>query len=238
MKVTKDQKNYIGRDLEAMSAAKNYYNWIISEFGKYIKGDVAEVGAGSGTFTDYILKKNPSSILTVEPSEEMYPLLKKHVESNTKISTYNGFFEDTIKGNGENLDSVLYINVLEHVEHDFEELKHVYKSLRKGGYVCIYVPALPWIYGSFDEQVGHYRRYTKKDLRKKLEDAGFHVEMIRYSDIIGILPWLFSFRILKRKDLGTKQVGIYDKYIIPLIKTQEKLVKSPIGKNLWAVGRK
>ncbi len=238
MKLTKDQKNYIGRDLEAMAAATNYYNWIISEFGKYIQGNVAEVGAGAGTFTQYIVNSGVDSLIAVEPSEEMFPILKERMKDEGKVQVHNGFFSEATEGKDSSLDSAIYINVMEHVEHDLEEMKAVYKALKPGGHICIYVPALQWIYGSFDEKVGHFRRYTRKDLRKKLEEAGFKVEMLHYSDWVGIIPWLITFRWLKRQDLGTGQVSIYDKIVIPLIRFQERFIKPPIGKNIWAVGKK
>ncbi len=238
MKITDDKKNYIGRDLEAMASAKNYYNWIISEFGPYLKGNVAEVGAGAGTFTKYILSKDIDSLIAVEPSEEMFPILRERMKDEGKVRVHNGFFSEAVQDKPESLNTAVYINVMEHVEHDLDELKAVHKALKPGGHVCIYVPALPWLYGTFDEQVGHYRRYTKKDLREKLEAAGFEVKMLHYSDWIGILPWLVSFRILKKKDLAPGQVSIYDKLIIPLIRFQERFIKPPIGKNIWAVGKK
>lgn len=238
MKTTKDKKNYAGEDLDSMGDARNYYSWIIDEFGKFMSDNVAEVGAGSGTFSKYILKKGVKTFWAVEPSPEMFPLLQDNLKEHSDVNLHNGFFEETLPKTTGKLDTVFYINVLEHVEHDLEELKSVNKALKKGGHVCIYVPALPGIYGSFDEEVGHYRRYTKRDLKKKLTDAGFEVVKLHYSDMVGVFPWFLNFRVLKKRNLSKSQVSIYDKYIIPLIKLQEKYIKSPFGKNLWAVGKK
>ncbi len=221
-----------------MAIATNYYNWIIEEYGRFVKGKVVvEVGAGSGNFSNYILLQRPKQLYVIEPSK-MAKILEDCL-ANTRNVT---FINDFLKGKAEDLkgkvDTMFYINVLEHVEKDAEELKLAFDSLKPGGHLCIYVPAHNQLYGSFDEKVGHYRRYSKKGLRRLLEEAGFEIEKINYSDIVGILPWIVSFKILKTKHLSPNSVLVYDKLVIPLIRLQEKIFKPPVGKNLWALAQK
>lgn len=238
MKIDKNNKKYPGKDLESMANARNYYNWIVEEYEEYIQGKVVEVGAGSGTFSKHLLGQFPKELHAIEPSEEMYPILQAFGEKHTNVTTHNGFLVDHEKTIGKNVNTFFYINVMEHVENDIEEMKLVYSMLKKGGHICIYVPALQWLHGCFDEQVGHYRRYSKKELENKLEQAGFEVTRINYSDIVGIIPWFISFKVLRKKVLTGSSVNVYDKFIIPQIKILESFIKPPIGKNLWAVGVK
>lgn len=238
MRTSEDFKHYLGNDLESMANATNYYNWLIDEFGPHIKGNVAEVGVGTGTFSKYILRRKPKRFFGIEPSEEMFPLVKKNLKRYKNVSLYNNFLNQIDDDLTNELDTIFYINVLEHVEKDEEELVTIHKLLKPGGRLCIYVPAIQALLGSFDKQVGHYRRYSTRDLRSKLCNAGFEIERLHYSDMLGIIPWIISFKILKRKVLSNKSVLVYDKFIIPIIKFQERFIKPPVGKNIWAVAVK
>ncbi len=241
MRTTQNQRKYIGADLETMSVAVNYYNWLIQEFGPYIGKKTLEVGAGSGTFSNYLLHSGRiQELYTVEPSTEMFDQQKNELKSlpSTTLISKCGFLNEVQNELPKDFDTIFYINVLEHVEKDLEELKLINGLMKHGAYVCIYVPALQFLYGEFDRKVGHYRRYSKETLGNILKASGFEIIKLNYSDIFGILPWLINFRLLKKGDLSTKSVQIYDRLVIPVVKNMEKLIKPPFGKNLWAIGRK
>lgn len=237
MKTNDDTRHYEGNDLESMASAVNYYQWMLEEFRPFIKGTVLEVGAGSGNFTKYLLKAKPKRLITYEPTG-MAEKLKKNLKRYKNVEVVHDFFRGKPKSLQGKTDAIFYINVLEHVEKDEAELKMVYDTLRPGGYLCIYVPALNGLLGSFDEQVGHYRRYSKPELQQKLEACGFAIERLHYSDIYGIVPWYVNFKLLKSKKLNQSTVAMYDKVAIPVIKFQERIFKPPVGKNLWAIARK
>jgi len=237
MKTTDDTRHYEGNDLESMASAQNYYQWMLEEFRPYINGTVLEVGAGSGNFTKHLLKAKPKQLIAYEPTG-MADKLKANLKKYKNVQVVHDFFRGKPKSLQGKTDAIFYINVLEHVEKDERELKMVFDTLRPGGALCIYVPALNSLLGSFDEQVGHYRRYSKEELKQKLEKAGFEIERLHYSDIYGIVPWYLNFKVLKSKKLNQKTVAVYDKVAIPAIKFQEGLFKPPVGKNLWAVARK
>ena len=93
---------------------------------------------------------------------------------------------------------MVYVNVLEHIENDKQELFYINQSLKTGGYVCIFVPALAWLYSDFDASIGHYRRYYKKQLIDLVEKAGFEIVKISYFDIMGIIPWFIFLRFLRK----------------------------------------
>lgn len=228
---------YEGKDLEAMSLAPNYHAWILREFAPYLGKRVAEVGAGSGTFSSLLLQRPITELIAVEPSQEMYPLLAERFNANERVMCKQSFFLDLSAQYKEYFDSVLYINVLEHIKDDEKELRYVYESLKKGGVVCIFVPALQWLYGEHDRSVGHQRRYYKKQLKDLLGKTGFELVTIRYFDIVGVLPWLLLMRVMKKR-LTANNAAFYDAVVIPIMSRIESIVSPPLGKNLIAVARK
>lgn len=226
---------YFGKDLEAMSFARNYHKWILSEFSPYLGNSVAEVGAGAGSVSTLLLETNISSLVAFEPSRNMYPLLKKSLAGDKRATVINDFFSRETAGNL--FDSILYVNVLEHIEDDASELANARDALNAGGHLLIFVPALPWLYGEIDRQVGHIRRYMKKDLVALTHQAGFTVVKARYFDIAGIIPWYINFVLLKNT-IGSGSVSLYDRIVVPPMRLLEGLVPAPLGKNVLLVARK
>jgi SAM-dependent methyltransferase len=229
--------SYEGRDLEAMSFAQNYHTWIASLFRPYLGKKVAEIGAGRGNFSTLLLAEDIEELVCVEPSTEMYPLLVQHTETDTRVSCRQGFFSDVSKEFPEQFDSVVYVNVLEHVERDEDELDVMNSALKKGGYICIFVPALPWLYSDLDASVGHYRRYYKKELEALVQKKGFTIEHSTYFDGVGIIPWFVFFKLFHKK-LSPGNTSLYDKVIVPIVRIIESLIPVPIGKNVLLIARK
>ncbi|CAK0754277.1 hypothetical protein CCP3SC15_10015 [Gammaproteobacteria bacterium] len=226
---------YFGKDLEAMSFAKNYHNWILAEFLPYLGNAVAEVGAGTGNFSTLLLENNISSLTAFEPSQNMYPLLQNLLNQEHRAKAVNDFFgrNDT----SEHFDSILYVNVLEHIEDDAAELAHAHHALNPQGHLLIFVPALPWLYSALDKQVGHFRRYKKRDLEELVRQSGFSLVKTRYFDVAGIIPWYINFVLLKNTIAGGS-VSLYDRLVVPPLRVIEGLIPPPIGKNLLLVAKK
>jgi hypothetical protein len=111
------------------------------------------------------------------------------------------------------------------------------RALRVGGHLLIFVPALPWLFSEADKNVGHFRRYYKKNLVKLVEDAGFSIKKAHYFDFAGILPWYVNFVLLKNS-FNPSSVALYDKIIVPPMRVIEKLLRPPIGKNVLIVAKK
>jgi SAM-dependent methyltransferase len=225
---------YFGKDLEAMSFARNYHEWIFFEFRPFLGDAVAEVGAGIGSFSQLLLRAPISQLCAYEPSENMFPWLRQTLSGDSRTRAINGYFGSHVDGR---FDSVLYVNVLEHIEDDVGEVAGAYAALNPGGHLLIFVPALPWLYGEVDRQVGHFRRYLKQPLVKLVAAAGFASVKARYFDIAGILPWYVSIVLLKN-GLGNAGTHLYDRLVIPPMRRIESLITPPIGKNLLLIARK
>jgi SAM-dependent methyltransferase len=226
---------YPGKELEAMSFAINYHEWIIEELVPFFGQSVVEVGAGAGDLTAMLLQTELKHLFAFEPSSNVFPLLRSKIKGLSRVTAINEFFSpDHVP---EAIDSVLYINVLEHIEDDHAELLTAYHAIRHGGHLLLFVPALSWLFSDADKNVGHFRRYHMKPLVTLVEKAGFVVEKTRYFDLAGIIPWYVNFVLLKNT-FSARNVALYDKVVVPPMRLFEKAITPPIGKNILLVAKK
>jgi SAM-dependent methyltransferase len=235
---------YPGTELEAMSGASNYHRWILDIFKPYLGARLVEVGAGIGSFSELILSQHVCETLSlVEPSDSMYDRLAVHarqLDAHAIIDTYHATFveaADLIKIRHAP-DSIIYVNVLEHIANDEGELEAVRQTLAEHGRVFIFVPALKRLFGNFDKRVGHVRRYSKSELEAKLRHSGFKILHSTYFDFPGIVPWWFKYRLMKSDTLEPGAVMFYDRFIVPTVRRIESLIPMPLGKNVIAIAEK
>ncbi len=238
--MTDNKLVYEGRDLEAMDFAVKYHTWVLNIFKPYLGSTILEVGAGSGSFTDLMIQVSPKKIIAIEPSDEMYPLLQKTAKGHKNlIETHKKYFSD-IRGElkKKKVDSAVYINVFEHIEDDEQELRYLYETLPQGAHICIFVPAGPALMSDFDRSIGHYRRYTKKELVDKAEAAGFTIKLARRFDFAGILPWYLKFTLMKSTKMEPGLAKVYDNVVVPIVSRLEKINEPLFGKNVILVAEK
>ena len=235
---------YTGTELEAMNGASNYHAWILEIFKPYLGAHLVEVGAGVGSFSELILTQHVCKTLAlVEPSDTMYEQLRVHLrqlDSGVTVDLYHGTFieaADLIKSE-QAPDSIIYVNVMEHIADDEGELEVVRRTLSESGRVFIFVPALQWLFGAFDKRVGHVRRYSKSELEQKLHRAGFKIVRSTYFDSVGIAPWWLKYCLMKSDTMEPGAVRFYDRFIIPAVRRMESRISVPIGKNLIAIAEK
>lgn len=234
---------YPGRELEAMSFAVNYHRWILDVFDPYLGSRLVEVGAGAGSFSELLLERLPVSLALVEPSADLYRRLGERIgplRGATRISLHHSDFRSAAGRirDDERPDSVIYVNVLEHVDDDVGELETVRHTLKPGGRIFIFVPALRWLKGRFDERVGHVRRYVKGELEQKCRWAGFRVIESRYFDFAGVVPWWLKYRLFKSDALEPRAVELYDRFVVRFTRALEKRIRPPLGKNIILIAEK
>lgn len=230
--------HYEGRDLEAMSFAPRYHEWILDHFTPFTGQNLCEVGAGTGTFSEILLNRFQRPVTMIEPSSDMVDQLKERLKAHplyAKSSVINGFSSSAIFEN--EVDTFFYVNVLEHIEDDQAELNWMFQQLKSGGHVCLFSPAIPALFGSHDERVGHFRRYTKKELVQKTKCAGFRIEKAIYFDLLGVPLWWLNFVVLKGR-MNPSAVGFYDKVAVPFLRKFEPANLLLVGKNVLVVGKK
>ena len=238
-----DDSIYAGRDLEVMAFAENYHRWILQVFKPFLGERVVEVGAGTGSFSELVLEHNITSLTLVEPSIRMHQILSKRInqtDSRMAIETYNSVFAK-VAGQiklKQRPDSIIYVNVMEHIADDMAELRAVYETLERDGRLFIFVPALQWLFGGFDKQIGHFRRYSRTELEDICTSAGFKILKSVYFDFAGIVPWGIKYRLLKSNTLEVRSVKFYDRFVVPAARTIESLIEPPIGKSLLLIAEK
>jgi SAM-dependent methyltransferase len=233
-----DNVTYEGRDLEVLADMPNYYSWITEIFRPYLRGKVIDYGAGSGTVSEYIAPFAEHLIL-VEPSTNLVRLLHKRFADDPKIEVVSENLETHIFRLAINsIDTVVMVNVLEHIADDGAALSRLFQILKPGGHLLLFVPALRALMSKLDVLHGHFRRYQKPELISKIRAAGGAVIICRYFDFSGVGPWFFLNRVLGSTRFNPTLVKINDKVFVPLSRLIEQTIEPPIGKNLIVVAKK
>jgi SAM-dependent methyltransferase len=235
--------SYPGRELESMAFALNYHRWILDIFKPYLGKRIVEVGAGSGSFSELLLETRPEWLVAIEPSSNMFPVLRDflgRIDTSHVVLPRQGTLSQNMEAvlSGGEPDSILYVNVLEHIQDDSAELLVMHSLLRSGGHALIFVPANSWLMGSMDRELGHHRRYERQELRSKCEDAGFSIRLENYFDLFGIVPWWLKYCLLQSKTMEPSAVRFYDRMVVPWSRRLESRFTPPIGKNLVLVAQK
>lgn len=225
-----------------MSFAVNYHEWILRLFKPYIGSSVVEVGAGTGSFSELLARQNVRSLSLVEPSSEMHAILTARLErlaTTARVVTYNSTFRQAAERLTEDRpDTIVYVNVMEHIADDEAELAAVHRALEENGKALIFVPAFNWLYGKLDKEIGHFRRYTKSELEDKCRRANFKVVHSTYFDLLGIAPWWVKYRLLQSTTVSARAVQTYDRYVVPVAERLESVMSVPLGKNVLLVAQK
>lgn len=227
---------YSGTELEAMAQARNYCQWILRYFVPYLGERIVEIGAGSGTFSQLLLDRgNTVQLVLFEAAANLLPLLRGRF-TDPRVQLQCGPFDPLVLTQPP--DSVVLVNVLEHIREDDLLLSQIHSSLRKGGSLLLFVPACKWNFGTLDEAFDHYRRYTGPELERKIQNAGFRLERRRYINFIGIGSWFLAGKVLRQKTIKASQVRWYDRWVIPWSFKLEQLCAPPVGQSLLAVAIK
>tara|TARA_B100001741_G_scaffold124357_1_gene102349 strand:- start:3260 stop:3943 length:684 start_codon:yes stop_codon:yes gene_type:complete len=220
-----DKIFYEGWELEYFDKALNFRNYQFDLVKNFIKGFVAEVGPGNGSFLQYYSNK-VDQIDLYEPSENFLENLNKF--KNEKIKIINSNFNQQ----NNKYDTILYLDVLEHIEDHEKELDIAYKSLKEGGALILNVPAFQHLYSKFDKDINHFRRYSKNDLKRITKKFNFSSTNLIYYDSVGYLLSIAS-KLITRNYLNNfeKKIQIWDK-LIPLSRIIDLIIFNTIGKSL------
>jgi SAM-dependent methyltransferase len=231
---------YEGSEFAALAVAVNYYGWILRSIRSYLGRVVLEHGAGIGTFSTLLAAEPIDRLVAVEPATNLLPVLRERLAPwADRAEIIAGTLADAASLlSDRGIDTVVSVNVLEHIDDDRGTLHAMWKILASGGYAIVFVPALPWLYGSLDRAFEHVRRYRRQELRDKLSAAGFHVVAAKFMNMPGIVSWFIAGRVLRRTTLNRSAVRIYDRYIVPVIAKAEALCPPPVGQNLLLIARK
>ena len=233
-----DTHAYEGREFEAAANLVNYYNWITAYFQPYLRGSGVEIGAGIGTYSQY-LRPFFSTLDLVEPSPTQRNLLAQRFHSDENVHAFSEKIDSYRQRTGDkSRDSICMVNVLEHIENDHAALSDLSKMLKIDGHLCIFVPALPVLYSRLDKIFGHHRRYTRPELIRKVSGAGLKIVTCKYMDFAGIFAWGLINTLGRSTDLNPRAMQVYDRCVIPVTRVLESVVPAPIGKSLILIAQK
>ena len=229
---------YLSGELVPMALAQNYYQWIMSQFRQHLGKVVCELGPGIGTFSTLLLQEDIHQLILVEPSSNLIPNLYQRFSGEARVFVAEGEIEAHTERLGRaGVETVVVVNVLEHVEDDRRTLATIGKILPSGGKFLLFAPALPVLFGSLDEAFGHWRRYRKAELEVKATEAGFQILDLKFMNLPGIISWFVAGRILRWRALSPRMVQSYDRWIVPIAMAIENRLSPPIGPSLMLIAR-
>ena len=210
---------------------KNFRNYQLKLIKPFLGNNLAEVGPGNGANLHYYYKY-PKKIDLYEPSKNLYSNLKKKFKQKN-IRIFNKRFNSNVK-----YDTIIYLDVIEHIKNDAQEIKKAFKALKRDGYLVIAVPAFQHLYSNFDEDINHFKRYNKRDFKKILKQIKHKKVDLFYYDSIGyILSLMSKFFISDYRKNFEKKLILWDS-LIWISKILDKIVLRLFGKSLLVIIKK
>lgn len=229
---------YEGDELSLFAHAINWKQYWVSKVAPLIRGSVLEVGAGIGSVTQILSNINPNRYLALEPDENLCKQIlqaqeKYRIPKQVQIICGNISMLST----KERFDTILYIDVLEHIKYDSKELLNALELLNQSGSIIVLSPAHQFLFSPFDQSIGHHRRYDRKML-KEICPTGMKISKCFYLDSVGFFASLVNSKLMKSQMPTTKQILFWDRVLIPLSRIIDTILLFNFGKTIVAVYQK
>ena len=232
------QFKYSGQELDTFKHALNFKQYYYDLAKNLIPNNcsILEIGAGIGSITKLFSRNiNFTSWTLLEPDEDNAQILKSYFKNKNRFIIFNSNLEDFKSKN--KYDVIIAADVIEHIKDDSSALSYLINLLNPEGIILLYVPALNWLYSPFDKSIGHYRRYNKTSLKKILpKKANFLI--IKYIDSIGLFASAANKFLQKSSSPKLEQVLFWDRFLIPISRLVDRLIRYKYGKNIFAVIKK
>lgn len=219
--------------LAELGKADNYTRWIHAQLAPHLGPTVLEVGCGTGTLSG-LLAAASERVLAVDGDPAYVAAAERRLQGVTQAEVRHA--DATRLELGETFDTVVMLDVLEHIEDDVALLARLRGFLRPGGRLVVKVPAGPRLYSSIDQVVGHHRRYSGEGLRAAFAAAGFPDTRVWAFNVFGIPGWWWNGKVLKREVPPGSQIAAFDR-LVPLFRAVESVLRPPVGLSLFALGR-
>ncbi len=226
--------SYVGTELELFIKAVNWKRYWSGKLRPFVHGSVLDVGAGLGATFDYLCDAS-ASWTCLEPDAALCAQLAARLAAHPRPPrVICGTLEQV--PSELRFDTALYIDVLEHIEHDAEQVEAVARKLNPGGSLVVLSPALPFLYSPFDESLGHFRRYTRRSLAA-VASPSLVLRDWFFLDGLGVLASLFA-RVAKRRQPTPAQIEIWDKTLLPVSRVSDALTSRLFGRSIVMVWTK
>jgi len=228
--------NYPGTELELFAEATNWKRYFASKLRPFVRGRVLDVGCGMGVNANYLVGPTVSSYTFLEPDLQLLAHVPDHIDASLKKMSemVHGTLD---KLEGRQFDTILYVDVVEHIEQGPDELDRAYSLLAPGGHLLVLVPAYQFLYSKFDEEVGHVKRYNKEQMRSELPRWARPVSLY-YLDSMGVLLSLANKFLLHQARPTRSQIRFWDQCMIPISRIMDKMLIHKAGRSLIAVVQK
>lgn len=217
-----------------------YLAWQVDQFASILGNRILEVGCGVGGIINLLDHRETILGLDVEPEVLAYvqDRFRDRPECRFALLDLTAARADQLAAlKRERFDTVVCINVLEHIEHHRDALARIYDILEPGGALIVLVPAHMALYGAYDRTDGHFRRYDKAGLRALLADVGYTIVVTKYFNMVGAIGWWVQYRLLKKQIHGEGAFGLMNR-LIPVMRWVERRVPPRFGLSLVAIAQK
>jgi glycosyltransferase involved in cell wall biosynthesis len=196
-----------GEILERINRAPRFNKWMADVVRPHVGDRVLEIGAGIGNMSVNLMPRSSYWATDVNPFYLNYLESLRSSRPYMNVAYIDGMQGDSFPKD-QNFDTVVCLNVIEHVPDDVGALRNIHAALEDGGRAIILVPCGPKLYGTLDEALGHYRRYTEEQLIHSAQQAGFQVEKILKFNRPGAPAWWLNGKLLKRRTFGMGQIRL------------------------------
>ena len=228
--------------LQRMASVTHYNRWIYQELAPFVGDRILEVGCGIGNMTAYFLGRE--LLVSVDRLQASVEVTRSLYAGHKHFHVFQGDITDpnlVARLQTYPFDTVLGINVLEHIHEDTLALMHMWELLRPGGRLLLVVPAGRYLYGSLDRALGHHRRYDPKMMQDLAATVGFAWQRLHYMNLAGIPGWWLNSRLLKRELLPESQLRWFNRLAPFFIRTEgilRQVWDVPAGQSLVGISQK
>ena len=220
------EDEYGSHILHSLERAQHFNRWMADAIAPHVGARVLEIGAGIGNITTELLPRDLYVASDINPQYLAYlrnlalgkPYLRiDNIDAGdpAALARWQGCF-----------DTVVCLNVLEHVPDPLVALRNMRSALRPGGRLVLYVPQGPWLYSSLDQVLGHRCRYRKEQLAEELRQSGFELEGMRDFNRVAVAGWWWNGKVMRKKEFGRLQLKLFN-MLLPLLRGIEPLVPGP-----------
>jgi len=227
-------KNIGRHTLQVMKTASWYNDWIFSIIEPFLGEEILEIGAGIGVFTEMLARRGVVTAIDIDRS---YLKKLKGIEGERIKLGFGDIEKGKYYFKNSKFDSVVCLNVLEHIGDEKRALKNMIDLLRVNGKLILLVPAHGLLFSKFDERLGHYRRYLRKDVKNMLEDLGFAEIEVFYFNWLAAIGWLIFVKIGKKEMIPSDKVSYFNRFGKVFL-WPEKFIHPPFGLSVIAVANK
>lgn len=233
---------YEGSELEVFQHAVNWKAYFRAHLRAYLHGDVLEVGGGIGATARLLCqpapaRPGPRSWTSLEPDANLATRMEEAFRREPLPVPHQVITGTLAEVSPErHFDAIIYIDVLEHIEHDRAELERAAGHLRPGGSLVVLAPAHQWLYTPFDHAIGHFRRYSRRSLGR-VGPPGLRVERLFYLDSVGLLASLANKLLLRSAHPTLGQIRFWDRVLVRLSRLTDPLTGYRLGKTVVAIWR-